>query len=323
MSSTIVKPSTLDKSLVNFGEPQANSHGGKSLKVGYSQEGKFLIQAPTMYIPWDLSKEEMKMDSTNKDPKASAVNGVKYSMQLSFRGIESEDANGKRIKSFHNMINDLDNLLVETASSNSLTWLKMKSAPKPVVEALLNPTIKVSKDVVTQEPDGKYPDSIKVRIPYYAKDDKLGCAFFDKDGKHLTDMSVLNKLRRGTQVSCILECSGVYFSNGKFGMTWSLYQCAIKSENSNRIPKGICLITDSDDENEEYTHSTPNQNQKATGNQVSFTSSILVQDENDEDDLDSSGTHHNTTQIDVKPVIQNDTVAPKKVVRKTTSAAKK
>ena len=335
MSSTIVKPSTLDKSLVNFGEPQANSHGGKSLKVGYAQEGKFLIQTPTMYIPWDLSKEEMKMDSTNKDPKLPAVNGVKYSMQLSFRGIESQDPddkriksfqdpNGKRIKSFHDMINDLDNLLVETASANSLTWLKMKSAPKPVVEALLNPTIKVSKDVVTQEPDGKYPDSIKVRIPYYAKDDKLGCAFFDKDDKLITDMSVLNKLRRGTQVLCILECSGVYFSNGKFGMTWSLYQCAIKSENSNRIPKGICLITDSDDENEvENNHSIPNQNQKTTGNQVSFTSSILVQDENDDDDLDSSGTHHNTTQIDVKPVIQNDTVTPKKVVRKTTTVTKK
>jgi hypothetical protein len=318
MSATIVKPSTLDKSLVNFGEPQSNSHGGKSLKIGYSQEGKFLIQAPPMYIPWDLTKEELKSDSSNKDPKTASNGGVKYSMQLSFRGIDGNDANAKRLKAFHSMICELDNLLVETASLNSLTWLKMKSAPKPVVEALINSTIKVSKDTVSQEPDGKYPDSIKVRIPYYSKDDKLGCAFFDKEGKQLTDMSVLNRLRRGTQVTCILECGGVYFSNGKFGMTWSLYQCAIKSESSNKIPKGVCLITDSDDEFETgEAISTPVH--KPTSSQVSFTSK-LVQDENDADELDASPTV--TPQTETKPAV-NDTLGPKKVIRKTVTAAKK
>jgi hypothetical protein len=318
MSATIVKPSTLDKSLVNFGEPQSNSHGGKSLKIGYSQEGKFLIQAPPMYIPWDLTKEELKSDSLNKDPKTATNSGVKYSMQLSFRGMDGNDANAKRLKAFHSMICELDNLLVETASVNSLTWLKMKSAPKPVVEALINSTIKVSKDTVSQEPDGKYPDSIKVRIPYYTKDDKLGCAFFDKEGKQLTDMSVLNRLRRGTQVTCILECGGVYFSNGKFGMTWSLYQCAIKSESSNKIPKGVCLITDSDDElDTSEVISSPVH--KPTSSQVSFTSK-LVQDENDDDELDNSPTV--APQTETKPAV-NDTVGPKKVIRKTVTAAKK
>jgi hypothetical protein len=321
MSATIVKPSTLDKSLVNFGEPQSNSHGGKSLRIGYSQEGKFLIQAPPMYIPWDLSKEELKTESSSKDSKVVGSTGVKYSMQLSFRGIDSNDANGKRLKAFHDMICDLDNLLVETASFNSLTWLKMKSAPKPVVEALINSTIKVSKDSVSQEPDGKYPDSIKVRIPYYAKDDKLGCAFFDKEGKQITDMSVLTRLRRGTQVTCILECGGVYFSNGKFGMTWSLYQCAIRSENSNRIPKGVCLITDSDDE-VEMNEPVSNPVHKPSSSQVSFNSK-LVQDENDDDELDNSPIHQVSAPIDIKPSVSNDAVGPKKVIRKPVSAAKK
>jgi hypothetical protein len=320
MSATIVKPSTLDKSLVNYGEPQPNSHGGKSLKIGYSQEGKFLIQAPPMYIPWDLAKEELKSDSLAKDPKTASNSGVKYSVQLSFRGMDGNDANAKRLKAFHNMLCELDNLLVETASANSLTWLKMKSAPKPVVEALINSTIKVSKDTVSQEPDGKYPDSIKVRIPYYTKDDKLGCAFFDKEGKQLTDMSVLTRLRRGTQVTCILECGGVYFSNGKFGMTWSLYQCAIKSENSNRIPKGICLITDSDDELEpSEAISAPVH--KPTSSQVSFTSK-LVQDQNDDDELDNSPADHASSPAETKPTV-NDAVGPKKVIRKTVTAAKK
>jgi len=322
MSATIVKPSTLDNSLVNFGEPQSNSHGGKSLKIGYSQEGKLLIQAPPMYIPWDISKEEMKSDApTSKDAKTVvSPSGVKYSMQLSFRGMDGTDVNAKRLSSFHNMIHQLDNLLVETASINSLTWLKMKTAPKPVVEALVNSTIKVSKDAVTQEPDGKYPDTIKVRIPYYVKDDRLGCAFFDKDGKQLVDMSVLSRLRRGTQVACILECGGVYFSNGKFGMTWSLYQCAIKSESSSRIPKGICLITDSDDELDTYEPVSVSVH-KPTSNQVSFTNK-LVQDENDDDELDHSPVHPVNTPTETKPVV-SEAVGTKKVIRKPISAVKK
>ena len=321
MSATIVKPSTLEKSLVNFGEPQPNSHGGKSLKIGYSGEGKFLIQAPPMYIPWDLAKEELKSEGLVKDPKTASTSGVKYSMQLSFRGMDGSDANAKRLSAFHNMISEMDNLLVETASANSLTWLKMKTAAKPVVEALVNSTIKVSKDAVSQEPDGKYPDSLKVRIPYYAKDDKLGCAFFDKDGKQLTDMSVLTRLRRGTQVTCILECGGVYFSNGKFGMTWSLYQCAIKSENSNRIPKGVCLITDSDDELEICEPVSAPVHKPTSSNQVSFTNK-LVQDENDDDELDNSPVHSINTPTETKSTA-NDTVGPKKVIRKTVTAAKK
>jgi hypothetical protein len=101
-------------------------------------------------------------------------------------------------------------------------------------------------------------------------------------------------------------------------MTWSLYQCAIKSESSNKIPKGVCLITDSDDElDTSEVISSPVH--KPTSSQVSFTSK-LVQDENDDDELDNSPTV--APQTETKPAV-NDTVGPKKVIRKTVTAAKK
>jgi hypothetical protein len=319
MSATIVKPSTLDKSLVNFGEPQPNSHGGKSLKIGYSDEAKFLIHAPPMYIPWDMTREEIKSDNPTASKDGSKPqNNVKYSFQLSFRGIDGDDLNAKRLKSFHTMLEEIDSLLVDTASANSLTWLKMKSAPKPVVEALLNPTIKVSKDTVSQEPDGKYPDSIKVRIPYYSKDDRFGCSFFDKDNKHITDMNVLSKLRRGTLVACILECGGVYFSNGKFGTTWSLYQCVIKSESMNKVPKGICLITDSDDDMD-TNDLTASEVEKPASNQLRFSSQIIHDDENDE--LDENIPTKSTDSV--KPVATSEPSTTKRVIRKPAAATTK
>lgn len=325
MSATIVKPNTLDTTLVNFSEPIANSHGGKSVKVGYADEGKLLIQAPTMVIPWDLTKEEIvKKDAPpSKDGKPVSA-GVKYSFQLSFRGIDANDAHAKRLNAFHDMLKELDELLVETASANSAMWLKMKSAPRPVVEALINPTIKVSKDSTTQEPDGKYPDSIRVKVPFYNKDNNLGCQIFDKDSNYLNDISVLGKFRKGTQVACILECAGVYFSNGKFGFTWSLNQCVIKSESSGKIPRGVCLITDSDDEDDEGASATISH--KPAVQQVSF-SKNLVQSTNDSDDLDGGDEPNQPVATkQPEPVVVVAEPAPttqKKVVRRAPAAVKK
>jgi len=111
--------------------------------------------------------------------------------------------------------------------------------------------IKQGKDQVTQEPNGKYRDTMKIRIPV-SKEGKLLCDFFDKDGEYIQDISVLQRLKRGAKVSMILECSGIYFSSGKFGYTaWQVFQCRIKQDaQRGGVPRGKCLVTDSDDEGE-------------------------------------------------------------------------
>ena len=243
MSSTIVKPNTLDTNLVQFGEVSTNAKGGKSVKVVYNDENKFLIRTPDMPVAFDLVVDESK-------EIAPGIKSIpRYSFQLSFKGMENDDTNGNNISNFHGMINDLDNLLVKKGIENSLTWLKMKNAQPAVVDALINRTIKQSKDKATQEPDGKYPDTMKVRVPV-SKEGKLMCSFFDKDGNEVSDISVLQKLKRGARVAMILECAGVYFASGKFGYTsWQIYQCRIKQEPSSYgVPRGQCLITDSDDD---------------------------------------------------------------------------
>ena len=254
---TIVKPSTLDTSLVNFGEVITNAKGGKSVKVGYNDEDKFRIRAPDMFIAFDLTTEE------SKEIAPGIMSIPKYYFQLSFRGMEKDDASGRSIQSFHEMIDSLDELLIQKGSENSLSWLKMKTAKKEVVEALINRTIKQSKDPKTQEPNGKYPDTMKVRIPV-SKDGKLLCDIFDKDGQQIQDISVLKKFKRGAKLGLILECAGLNFMNGKFGFTaWQLWQCRVKQEaKSNGVPTGKCLITDSDDE--DYVSERPTSKAQTT-----------------------------------------------------------
>jgi len=227
-----------------------------------------------MGVAFDLVVEESK-------ELAPGIKSVpKYYFQVSFKGKEVDDVNGRALSNFHGMINDLDNLLVEKGIENSLSWLKMKTAQSVVVEALLNHTIKQSKDKTTQEPDGKYPDTMKVRVPV-SKEGRLMCSFFDKDGIEVNDIAVLQKLKRGCRVAMILECAGVYFASGKFGFTsWQVYQCRIKQEPSSYgVPRGKCLITDSDDDENEPISVAPTST-------VAFTKKHYEEDDNNVDDSD-------------------------------------
>ena len=294
MSSTIVKPNTIDNSLVQFGEVTTNAKGGKSVRVEYNDERKFLIRTPDMGVAFDLVVEESK-------ELAPGVKSVpKYYVQVSFKGKELEDTNGRSLSNFHGMIDDLDNLLVEKGIENSLSWLKMKTAQSVVVEALINRTIKQSKDKITQEPDGKYPDTMKVRVPV-SKEGKLMCSFFDKDGIEVNDIAVLQKLKRGARVAMILECAGVYFASGKFGYTsWQVYQCRIKQEPSSYgVPRGKCLITDSDDDETETTSVAPK-------SAVAFSKHY----EEDDNNVDDSGDDLPAPPVEVKEEPK------KKVIRK-------
>jgi hypothetical protein len=239
MAATIIKPSTIDMTRIEFAEPEINAKGGKAIKVSYNGE-KFLVHSPEMSIAFDAS-------NTTEEPGAYP----KWAFQLSFDGMHEPTVNGRHIKKFHTMIDDLDEHLIDAAIPNSLSWLKMKSAQRPVVEALVNRTIKQSKDKKTQEPDGKYPDTMKVRIPI-GKEGRLLCNIFDKENgdKAITDLSVLGRLKRNARVILILECSGLYVMSGKFGFTgWTLHTCKImRDAYTGGIPRNVCLITDSDDD---------------------------------------------------------------------------
>ena len=303
MSSTIVKPNTLDTNLVQYGEVSTNAKGGKSVKVVYNDEKKFLIRTPDMPVAFDLVVEESK-------ELAPGVRSIpKYFFQVSFKGMETDEPNGRNISNFHEMINDLDNLLVQKGIENSLTWLKMKNAQPAVVEALINRTIKQSKDKTTQEPDGKYPNTMRVRVPV-SKEGKLMCSFFDKDGNEVDDISVLQKLKRGARVAMILECAGVYFASGKFGYTsWQIFQCRIKQEpTSYGVPRGKCLITDSDDDDECSTS-------------VASVKAVSISAANDDDDDQVNDSDDDGLPAPPPVVVKDE--PKKKVVRKPTVLTKK
>ena len=236
-SHNIITASTFNPELLEFTDVKTNNYGGKVVYTNYDN-GKFRVQTPEMTIPYGLGVNEII------DQKTNEVIGHKYHTNLSFKGMDIDNANGKKLVKFHKFISNLDDIVVKKAMSSSLSWLKMKKASEETTRALYSQLILCSKDKETQEPNGKYPDTIKGKIIYY--DDNFITEVYDKD-KNL--VNVKENIVKGATARALIESTGVWFAGGKFGMGWKIIQIRVK------VPEKITgyafVPSDSEDDEDE------------------------------------------------------------------------
>ena len=238
MVYNIELPKNLDISKLQLSDVKSNSYGGKVVYI--NNNGKNLrIQIPEMTLCYGLCENEVIDNKTNE------VIGHKYSTNFSFKGMTDDKGNilNKKLKIFHDMLDNLDNLILSKAIENSITWLKMKKINKETAEALYSNLIIKSKDKETQEPDGKYPDTFKGKIPFY--ENKFKTEVYNPN-KELVDLK--KNIVKGSTARAIIECTGVWFAGGKFGVGWKIIQMAVN------IPEelsGYSIIESSDDEDDD------------------------------------------------------------------------
>ena len=242
----ILKPKNFDPSLLEFSEVKTNKYGGKAVYVKYNG-GRLQIQTPKMTLPYGLNEDELT------DPKTNEVIGHKYSVNLSFRDMDRENDeslpsssrnNARRLRECHEMFNSVDDQVVKEGANNSMPWLKMKNAQEQVVKALFNDTIKVSRDKVSQEPDGKWPDTVRCKIPYFDGAFKVEVYSDNREQVDLREYIV----KRAETVS-LLECTGIWFAGSKFGVGWKLVQMQVLNRPAGVT--GYSFLPDSDAEDED------------------------------------------------------------------------
>ena len=253
MSQTqIIKPEQFDASKLSFSDvkiKEFKTKGGQTIKrkvVYPSYNGhRIRIQTPEMALPYGLNENEKIDDATQK------VVGMDYSVNLSFKGMDRVDDDNdktskkaKKLEMFHQMISALDQAALTEAAKNSLSWIKQKKASPEVAAALYSSILKVSRDRETQEPDGKYPDTIKCKIPCY--DGVFKTDVFDEDQK---PVDLKESLIKGALAKSIIDVAEVWFVGGKFGMSLRLIQSRVK------VPQGLrgysFLPSDDDDDDVE------------------------------------------------------------------------
>ena len=152
-------------------------------------------------------------------------NNGKFDMALQFPSDEYKNAD---TDAFLKNLVAFEEKIKADALVYSKEWFGKQHKSAEVVDALWSPMLKYSRNKVTGEADITKAPSLRVKIPYWEGVWKV--EIYDEDDNKLfpnvqnPSVTPLDFLQKGVNVACLLHCGGLWFANGKFGITWKLVQ---------------------------------------------------------------------------------------------------
>lgn len=227
MSSSIVNASEFSAGSTGYTKPKANQSGGKSVGIILLNTKKALrLQTPTL-LTWGVNVYE----NEGKD------NSYDFSLQFPREDYQTEET-VKATAAFA----DFENKIKKDAIENSKEWFGKNISSSEVIDALWTPMLRYPKNAETGEPDTSRAPTLRIKMPVWEGDYKFelystnGSQMFpDEDGAGDFE-SILTK---GSYTSALIQCGGIWFANGKFGVTWKLVQAVVKPKET---LKGKCHI---------------------------------------------------------------------------------
>ena len=202
---------------VIFTKPKVNSSGGKNIGILNATTKKSLYIATPLMLTWGVNEYH--------DEKSGKVT---YDLSIQF---PKSEYNTEELSKFLKAMQGIEEKIKKTAMENSKEWMNKAKMSQEVVDALWSPMLKYPKDQATGEPDYSRAPTLRVKIPYWEGEfknvevyDINQNSLFPNDG----DVSISELITKGSNVATIIQCGGVWFANGKFGVTWKLFQCVVK-----------------------------------------------------------------------------------------------
>ena len=220
---SVIQPTTFNASLLTLSDVKKLDNGSSQAYLNYN--GKRLrVQAPRLPVPMDAGDYQ---------------GNQKYKVQLSFR---DKDSNPK-VAAYYEMLEKIDDFVINSAQANSGKWFKKPNMSRDIVADKFSPSIKFAKD---KEGNLKpYPPTQGVALK--KKGDAFDAELYDKHKEIIEDATPVDVLKRGSEITPILECTGVWITAaGGFGLTWKLFQARVDvaAEGAQRG----CAIQDEEEE---------------------------------------------------------------------------
>jgi hypothetical protein len=164
-----------------------------------------------------------------------------YDMSLQFPSAEYANPDAS---AFLDNIKRFEIFIKEQACANSKAWFgKVQSAE--VVEAFWTPMLRYPKDKATGEPDYTKSPTFRVKLPFW--DGKFKFEIFNVKGELVfpkEDVNIMDVVPKGSEVKTILQCGGIWFAGGKFGVTWKPFQIVVKPKL--QLTHGVCHMMTED-----------------------------------------------------------------------------
>ena len=291
MSSPIVQPSSFSVSKVSISQPKVLESGGKMAYLNYSDAKALVLQTPSLPSPFGL----------NIFDKAGPP---KYSVDLAMRGYQENP----KVKAFYTALSALDEYMIDQGVKNSKLWFK-SDMKREVVQAFYTPCVKFGKDK-----DGNqtpYPPNLKIQLRRSRDGAGFECNFYDHKSKGdpnaqpLKGVPVEEMLVKKVEITALVQCTGVWFAGGKFGLSWKALQMRLDS-----VPaaiRGNAILDDDEDD-------------VVAEPEFSARPSRVVEDSDDEVADTQAEAEVEDEEVAPAPVPKKTVVTKKKIV---TTAAKK
>jgi hypothetical protein len=230
MAETVILATNFDCGIIKYTNPKAGGSGGKSVNIlNRKTNTRLNISTPVM-LTWGASDYV--------DPNTGKGNG-KFEMSLQF---PTEEYNNPDAAAFLENMKKFEQKIKDDALIHSKEWFGKLHKSADVVDALYTPMLKYSKDKSTGEPDLNKAPSIRVKIPIW--EGVWKCELYDDDGAKIfpnnNGSTPVDLIPKATQVSVLMTCGGIWFANGKFGITWKLVQAMVQKPRAQLV--GQCFI---------------------------------------------------------------------------------
>lgn len=235
MSSPIVQPSAFSVSKVSISQPKVLESGGKLAYLNYADARALVMQTPSLQSPFG-----MNVFDKNGPPK--------YSLDLALRGYQENP----KVKGIFDALTSLDEYMIDQGVKNSKLWFKA-DMKREVVEAFYTRTVKFGRDKEGNQTP--YPPNIKLQLRKRRGGDDFETDFYDEksktdpNAKPLKGIPIEEMLVKKVEVTALMQCTGVWFAGGKFGLSWKAVQVRLDSVPAS-LGRGPAFKADDDEEDD-------------------------------------------------------------------------
>ena len=314
MADTIIDGTSFNVENIRYSPPKANSAGGKSVNILNKDTKSGLRIACPLMLTWGAADFV--------DPKTGQSNG-KYDLSLQF---PSEEYKTEEADAFLKNMIAFEEKIKADALANSKDWFGKVHKSADIIDELFTPMLKYPKIKGSAEPDMTKNPTLRLKIPQWQGAWK--CEVYDEEdnalfpNKENSTVTPLDFLRKGVMLASVIQCGGIWFTNGKFTVTWKLVQCVVQKPKASIT--GKCLIKLKPAEKEKLKSAAP------VAEPADETVNAHVEDSDDEQEqeVDCEGEELQKQEevrepdlvIPDVPVIAAESGEPakKKVVRKKT-----
>lgn len=281
-----------------YTKPKLNANNGKSIGILNKHNMKSLYISTPLMLTWGVN--EWSDDKTGKKS---------FDLALQFPSEENSECSA-----FLKNMQELETRIKNDVITNCKEWLGKPKMSSDAVDALWSPMLKYPKDKASDEYDYSRAPTLKVKIQYWEgvfKNVELyneaGTLVFPNPNDD--NMSISDFIVKGSNIATIIQCGGIWVANGKFGVTWKLFQGVVKPKTT---LSGKCHIVLSEKDKEKLVSPVDDDEDDEPVKMVSSVTEVPDSDDDEPKEQVKEEPKEEVKQVDVEDVPKKKRIVKKK-----------